>query len=191
MFCKYCGCSMRDDLERCPRCNYPVADMFIKENDISLIEKSDFEKIADEAFENNPAMLMKGISEFKERTGSDLSVASEIMGKRYRKGDINTFCKQNINCQEILNNALSETIQTNKIKKELRNELRKAEKQRLKHTVHCPRCHSTSISYCKKPSLVKALLGYGVAGDAGAIIGSTMGKKGYAVCLNCGKTWKI
>lgn len=29
------------------------------------------------------------------------------------------------------------------------------------------------------------------AGEAGAVIGSMTGRKGYAVCLKCGKTWKV
>lgn len=61
----------------------------------------------------------------------------------------------------------------------------------MKKIPHCPRCKSTAISYGKKPSLSGALFGYSVAGDAGAVIGSMTGKKGYAVCLKCGKTWKI
>lgn len=56
----------------------------------------------------------------------------------------------------------------------------------------CPKCHSTSISYdSKKVSVGRAIVGNAVAGPTGAIIGGLSGKKGYAVCLNCGKRWKI
>lgn len=59
-------------------------------------------------------------------------------------------------------------------------------------TVKCPRCKSTSITYTtKKLSLGRAAVGAAVAGPAGAVIGGLTSKKGYAVCLNCGKKWKI
>ncbi len=60
------------------------------------------------------------------------------------------------------------------------------------NTVHCPKCRSTSISYdTKKLSVGRALVGDALAGPTGAIIGGLSSKKGYAVCLNCGKRWKI
>lgn len=59
-------------------------------------------------------------------------------------------------------------------------------------TVKCPYCKSTSITYTtKKLSLGRAAVGYGLAGPAGGILGGLTSKKGYAVCLNCGKKWKI
>lgn len=58
--------------------------------------------------------------------------------------------------------------------------------------VRCPRCKSTSITYGgPKPSIGRAVVGGAIAGPAGATIGGLTGKKGYAVCLNCGKRWKI
>lgn len=56
----------------------------------------------------------------------------------------------------------------------------------------CPKCKSTSISYTtKKLSLGRTVVGAAVAGAPGAVIGGLSSKKGYAVCLNCGKKWKI
>ena len=56
----------------------------------------------------------------------------------------------------------------------------------------CPRCGSTSISYdTKKLSIGRALVGDAIAGAPGAILGGLSSKKGYAVCLKCGKRWKI
>lgn len=57
--------------------------------------------------------------------------------------------------------------------------------------VHCPKCHSTSISYQSKVSVGRAAVGGAIAGPTGAILGGLTGKKGYAVCLKCGKRWKI
>ena len=87
-----------------------------------------------------------------------------------------------------------------KVKKE--REEQKAEKERqtlvkeqvkyYKNLAKCPKCKSTSISYdTKKLSLGRALVGDMIAGAPGAILGGLSSKKGYAVCLKCGKRWKI
>ena len=56
----------------------------------------------------------------------------------------------------------------------------------------CPRCGSTSLSYdTKKLSIGRALVGDAIAGAPGAVLGGLSSKKGYAVCLNCGKKWKV
>lgn len=56
----------------------------------------------------------------------------------------------------------------------------------------CPRCGSTSISYdTKKLSLGRALVGDAIAGRTGAVLGGLSSKKGYGVCLKCGKRWKL
>lgn len=56
----------------------------------------------------------------------------------------------------------------------------------------CPKCRSTSISYdTKKLSVGRAIIGNAVAGAPGAVLGGLSSKKGYAVCLKCGKRWKI
>lgn len=38
---------------------------------------------------------------------------------------------------------------------------------------------------------IRAIVGGTVAGKEGAVLGGLTGGKGYAVCLNCGKRWKI
>lgn len=76
-----------------------------------------------------------------------------------------------------------------KFEKEIRRQVKKME--RRNKVVRCPKCKSTSISYAPKPNWGRAFIGYGLAGDAGAIVGSMTGKKRYAVCLNCGRTWKF
>lgn len=58
--------------------------------------------------------------------------------------------------------------------------------------VKCPKCGSSSISYdTKKLSIGRTLIGDVIAGAPGAILGGVSSKKGFAVCLNCGKRWKI
>ena len=56
----------------------------------------------------------------------------------------------------------------------------------------CPRCGSTSLSYdTKKLSIGRTLVGDAIAGAPGAVLGGLSSKKGYAICLNCGKKWKV
>lgn len=59
------------------------------------------------------------------------------------------------------------------------------------NVARCPKCRSTSISYQDKISVGRAIVGGTVAGAQGAVLGGLTGKKGYAVCLKCGKRWKI
>lgn len=57
---------------------------------------------------------------------------------------------------------------------------------------HCPKCRSTSIAYdTQKLDVGRAVVGDMVAGPVGAVLGGLSGKKGYAVCLKCGKRWKV
>ncbi|WP_249303408.1 zinc-ribbon domain-containing protein [Qiania dongpingensis] len=56
----------------------------------------------------------------------------------------------------------------------------------------CPRCGSTSITYTnKRLSIGRAMAGGVLAGPAGSVMGGLSSKKGYAVCLSCGKKWKV
>lgn len=68
----------------------------------------------------------------------------------------------------------------------------KEQEKVYKKMAKCPRCGSTSLSYdTKKLSIGRALVGDVIAGAPGAIMGGLSSKKGYAVCLKCGKRWKI
>lgn len=67
-----------------------------------------------------------------------------------------------------------------------------AQKLQKRTTVHCPKCGSVSIQYTnKKLSIGRAIVGDAFAGPAGAVLGGLSSKKGYAVCMNCGKRWKV
>lgn len=75
---------------------------------------------------------------------------------------------------------------------EQQQRLVKQQESIYKKMAKCPRCGSTSLSYdTKKLSIGRALVGDAIAGAPGAILGGLSSKKGYAVCLNCGKRWKI
>lgn len=68
----------------------------------------------------------------------------------------------------------------------------KEQEKIYKKMAKCPRCGSTSLSYdTKKLSIGRALVGGVIAGETGAIMGGLSSKKGYAVCLKCGKRWKL
>lgn len=75
---------------------------------------------------------------------------------------------------------------------EQQQRLVKQQESIYKKMAKCPRCGSTSLSYdTKKLSIGRALVGDAIAGAPGAILGGLSSKKGYAVCLNCGKRWKV
>lgn len=63
----------------------------------------------------------------------------------------------------------------------------------LNHLAKCPRCKSTSISYGEYPlNKGRAFLGGLLGGFEGSMIMGLTGKrKGYAVCMKCGKRWKV
>ena len=76
--------------------------------------------------------------------------------------------------------------------KEQQERIIKQQEHMYKNMAKCPRCGSTSLSYdTKKLSIGRALVGDAVAGAPGAILGGLSSKKGYAICLKCGKRWKI
>lgn len=71
-------------------------------------------------------------------------------------------------------------------------QLMKQQEKVIRNMAKCPRCGSTSISYdTKKLSVGRAIVGDAVAGPTGAILGGLSSKKGYGVCLKCGKRWKL
>ena len=63
----------------------------------------------------------------------------------------------------------------------------------LNHLAKCPRCKSTSISCGEYPlNKGRAFLGGLLGGFEGSMIMGLTGKrKGYAVCMKCGKRWKV
>ena len=73
-----------------------------------------------------------------------------------------------------------------------RQRLVKEQEKVYRNMAKCPRCGSTSLSYdTKKLSIGRALVGDAIAGAPGAVLGGLSSKKGYAICLNCGKKWKV
>ena len=90
--------------------------------------------------------------------------------------------------KEIEENKRMDEIQEEKLQKKVLEQQASV----LRSMAKCPRCGSTSLSYdTKKLSIGRALIGDAIAGAPGAILGGLSSKKGYAVCLNCGKRWKV
>lgn len=181
--CPECGREISDKAVSCPGCGFPVQD-----NPVD--ERSDLDRLVDEIYARNPNSKTKAIKELQKATGFGLKEAKDIMDEKFRGRDA------------------TEAIEKSTIshQKELRRqEQAKQNKENMKNAIstlasvtsgskisHCPKCRSTQITYGgSRISLGRAVVGGAVAGPAGATLGGLTGKKGYAVCLNCGKRWKI
>lgn len=149
---------------------------------------ADFEKIANEVHmkyysQGNFGQDRAEIKEICKLTGASKKEAKDAIERiKHLNG------KQWLLEKEIEENKRMDEIQEEKMQK-------KAIEQQasvLRNMAKCPHCGSTSISYdTKKLSIGRALVGYAIAREPGAIMGGLSSKKGYAVCLNCGKRWKI
>lgn len=123
------------------------------------------------------------IKEVCQMTGVSKKEAKEAIEKiKHPNG------KQWLLDKEIEENKRMEEIQEQKLQKKVLEQ----QVSVLRNMAKCPRCGSTSISYdTKKLSVGRAIVGDAVAGPAGAILGGLSSKKGYGVCLKCGKRWKL
>lgn len=172
--CSECGREISDKAVSCPGCGCPISQAGLIKN------KSDLEKQVDEIYHRNTDRV-KAIKELREATGMDLKSAMNIMDIKYKGKTFKEELKEKkLENRENLQSSLYAiqgacNIITGKGK-----------------VACCPKCHSTSISYdTKKLSLGRAAVGGAVAGAPGAVLGGLSSKKGYAVCLKCGKRWKI
>ena len=175
--CPECGREISDKAVSCPGCGYPMQDM-VQDN------RSDLDKLVDEICDRNPRERVRAIKELREATGLDLKSAKDIMDKKYTgmtQKEANAKLKKELKEKRRQNiQELGEACQT------IQNAFGGSK------VAKCPKCGSTSISYdTKKLSFGRALVGDALAGPTGAILGGLSSKKGYAVCLKCGKRWKI
>ena len=95
--------------------------------------------------------------------------------------------------QWLLEKEIEENKRMDEIRQEkLQKKVLEQQASVLRNMAKCPRCGSTSLSYdTKKLSIGRALVGDAIAGAPGAVLGGLSSKKGYAICLNCGKKWKV
>ena len=180
--CPECGREISDKAVSCPGCGCQVE---------SVHEKSEYDIIVEEIYLKHMSgdkvtctNRANAIKELRKRTGVSKKVATDSLYIRaYGKTDSQVRQEfkerrkeenRQINAQIAQNlNAIQNAFGGSKVAK-------------------CPKCHSTSIAYdTKKLSVGRAIVGNAVAGAPGAVIGGLSSKKGYAVCLNCGKRWKI
>lgn len=174
--CPECGREISDKAVSCPGCGYPIQDM-VQDN------RSDLDKLVDEICERNPDMYV-AIKELRKATELDLKSADDIIRKKYKGTTLDEEMKS------IKEEAKQERRKNGE---DIRTSLQTlANLSAASKVAKCPKCGSTSISYdTKKLSFCRALVGDALAGPTGAIIGGLSSKKGYAVCLKCGKRWKI
>ena len=123
------------------------------------------------------------IKEVCQMTGVSKKEAKEAIEKiKHPNG------KQWLLDKEIEENKRMEEIQEQKLQKKVLEQQASV----LRNMAKCPRCGSTSLSYdTKKLSIGRTLVGDAIAGAPGAVLGGLSSKKGYAICLNCGKKWKV
>ena len=157
-------------------------------NEQRVFIMADFEKIANEVHMKYYSQGKFGqdraeIKEICKLTGASKKEAKDAIEKiKHPNG------KQWLLEKEIEENKRMDEIQEQKLQKKVLEQ----QESVLRNMAKCPRCGSTSISYdTKKLSIGRALVGDAIAGAPGAIMGGLSSKKGYAVCLNCGKRWKV
>lgn len=173
--CPECGREVSNKAVSCPGCGCPIADFKVKNSIDTLL---------DELYNKYPNEMVKAIKELREVTGMDLKSARDAVYIRYK----GKTARQLEADEKAVRKAKSKQA-SNNIWNSLQGLSNSLSKDK---TVRCPKCGSTSISYTnKKLSLGRAVVGDAVAGPAGAVIGGLSSKKGYAVCLKCGKQWKI
>ena len=156
----------------------------------------EFDAMADEIYKEYMSGAygkdkVKAICNLQERTGVDLKTAMDAIDIRI---DGMTYSeKQKKRKDELKARDAELNARYAELKEQQKENWAKlAGIMASSKVARCPKCHSTSIAYdSKKVSVGRAIVGNAVAGPTGAIIGGLSGKKGYAVCLNCGKRWKI
>lgn len=178
--CPECGREISDKAVSCPGCGYPIAGSLPEDN------RSDLEKLVDEICSRNKNRA-KAVKELREATGMDLKTAMDIMDKKYLGYTWEEKDRQLKEKDRQLKEKQRQTLQ------EFGEACERVQAAFGGSKVaRCPKCHSTQITYGgNRVSLGRAAIGGAVAGGPGAVLGGMTGKKGYAVCLNCGKRWKI
>lgn len=194
--CPECGREISDKAVSCPGCGCPVeafAPIIIKGHGEELIklegDKFLFYKYDKLLYTANkydvrikskkePGKISNGRAVFKVN-----SLLPAIDFGFYSCADYNVFFS-------IFSDVTEKDV---KKAKEAARQVKYAQQpQPDRNVVRCPKCKSTSIQYTTKNlSLGRALAGDAIAGAPGAILGGLSSNKGYAVCMNCGKKWKV
>ncbi len=172
--CPECGREISDKAVSCPGCGCPVE---------ASDNRTDLEKLVDEIYYNNKGNRTYSAKELMRRTGMEFKEAMDLIQKKHHSPEVRA--------EEKRKRAEYKEMQRQNMAN-LRNSLNAlASLSASSKVVRCPKCRSTSIGYQDKVSVGRAAMGGMIAGPAGAVLGGLTGKKGYAVCLNCGKRWKV
>ena len=174
--CPECGKEISDKAVCCPGCGCPIND--------GPEEKNEIDVLLDELYQKYPKDRFTAMKELRENTGMEFDSAFDAI---YIKYDGKTMREQD--AERKAKNKESKRV----ARENMRNALYiLSGRDKPPKTVCCPKCGSTSISYQnKRLSLGRAVVGDAVAGPAGAVLGGLSSKKSYAVCLKCGKQWKL
>lgn len=176
--CPECGREISDKAVSCPGCGYPI------QGNVQADDRSDLEKLVDEIYHKHNGDRVDATVDLANRTGMDRKQALKLMQEKHKSPEVKAENKR------IKEKHKQESKQASR---ELAEAFHRAgEVFGGSKVVKCPKCGSTSISYdTKKLSFGRALVGDALAGASGAILGGLSSKKGYAVCLKCGKRWRI
>lgn len=205
MYCTQCGCKIEDGFRFCPKCGASVVDVerqgapqpstgyqyCAEGKPKAQISQEEIERIADDIFWANPDAIIRNISKLQKRTKIGAETAKAMMDARLSSEENQNKINEIRASKRAEKEAVSAQGREIRERMDRKKETRKQAKEERK-VVHCPKCKSTSISYTgKELSVGRGVVGYGLAGPTGAILGGLSSKKGYAVCLKCGKRWKI
>lgn len=180
--CPECGREISDKAVSCPGCGCPVEQVH---------EKSEYEIIVEDVYMKHMSgnkvtstNRANAIKELRKRAGVSKETATDVLymrayGKTYSQMRQELKARRKVENQQ-LNAQIAQNLNT------IQNAFGGSK------IAKCPKCHSTSIAYdTKKLSVGRAIVGNAVAGAPGAVLGGLSSNKGYAVCLNCGKRWKV
>lgn len=195
MYCTQCGCKIEDGYKFCPECGVEVVEIRSVDN------QSDLDRLVDEICAKYPMrqpedkhvyfnhdQRARALKELKKFSGLNSAQATDAIWMKLYGHTYAEMRKEKKENDKIRKAESKAQTQDNLQKIAAMGNMLSGRNK----TVRCPKCGSTSISHGnKKLSLGRSAVGYGVAGPTGAILGGLSSKKGYAVCLNCGKQWKI
>lgn len=186
--CPECGKQISDKAASCPGCGYPLADedLDIVQENTNIVEINGVNVDIYDLYELYSGNRVKIAQAIQKMTGIGTTESVE-MTKQYLK---DRGLRPMNWADEIFDTFGGDTSAKRVEKKqEEKRHLKQLKKEKIPF---CPKCHSTSITFSsKKLSIGRALVGGAVAGRTGAVLGGLSSGKGYAVCLNCGKRWKV
>lgn len=186
--CPECGKQISDKAASCPGCGYPLADevLDVVQENTNIVEINGMDVDIYHLYELYSGNRVKIAQAIQKMTGIGITESVDIT-KQYLK---DRGLRPMNWADEIFDTFGGDTnVKRVEKKQEEKRHLKQLKKEKIPF---CPRCHSTSITFdTKKLSISRAIIGHELAGPTGAILGGFSSSQGYAVCLNCGKRWKL